>query len=148
VEATLIEAFGDGAELVLAGLEREPLAVASIGQVHRGRLEGRDVAIKVLPDDFAADRDRLRRFEREARAVASLSHPNIVVVHDVHDRLRLTHAGRSCITGLKTPAETGSVKRKVAPPPALPSAHIRPPCASTIDFEIESPRPIPRSLVV
>src|SRR5439155_857410 len=43
----------------------------------------REVAIKVLPQAFAADRERLRRFEQEARAAAALSHPNIVSVHDM-----------------------------------------------------------------
>ena len=43
----------------------------------------REVAIKVLPEDFAADPDRLARFKREARAVAALNHPNIVTVHSV-----------------------------------------------------------------
>lgn len=44
---------------------------------------GRDVAIKVLPPAFARDADRLERFEREARAVAAINHPNIVSVHDI-----------------------------------------------------------------
>src|SRR4051812_24117642 len=44
---------------------------------------GRNVAIKVLPPVFARDPERLSRFEREARAVAALNHPNIVSVHDV-----------------------------------------------------------------
>ena len=43
----------------------------------------RDVAVKVLPASFAADAERLRRFEQEARAVAALNHPNIVAVHDL-----------------------------------------------------------------
>lgn len=47
IEATLREAFGPRAGELLAGLEREPLAVASIGQVHRGRVSGADVAVKV-----------------------------------------------------------------------------------------------------
>ena len=42
---------------------------------------GRTVAIKVLPASFAADAERLARFEREARLLASLSHPNIAAVH-------------------------------------------------------------------
>ena len=45
---------------------------------------GRDVAIKVLPDGLAADADRLARFEREARLLASLNHPNIATVHGLH----------------------------------------------------------------
>jgi tetratricopeptide (TPR) repeat protein len=44
---------------------------------------GRDVAIKVLPADLSADPERLKRFEREARATAALTHPNILAVHDV-----------------------------------------------------------------
>ena len=42
---------------------------------------GREVALKVLPDVFALDPDRLARFEREARVLASLSHTNIAGVH-------------------------------------------------------------------
>jgi eukaryotic-like serine/threonine-protein kinase len=47
----------------------------------------REVAVKVLPTAFSDDLDRQRRFEREARAAASLNHPNIVAVHDagVHE---------------------------------------------------------------
>jgi hypothetical protein len=60
-----------------------------MGEVYRARDTrlGRDVAIKVLPADFARDADRLRRFELEARAVAALSHPNIVALFDIgtHD---------------------------------------------------------------
>ena len=56
-----------------------------MGEVYRARDPrlGRDVAIKVLPADFAADPDRLRRLEREARAAAALNHPNIVTVYSV-----------------------------------------------------------------
>src|SRR6516164_10358097 len=45
----------------------------------------RDVAIKVLPSDVAADPDRLARFEREAQVLASLNHPNIAHIHGVDD---------------------------------------------------------------
>jgi Tol biopolymer transport system component len=56
-----------------------------MGEVYRARDTrlGRDVAIKVLPAEFAAEPERLRRFELEARAVAALSHPNILAIHDV-----------------------------------------------------------------
>jgi len=56
-----------------------------MGEVYRARDTrlGRDVAIKVLPPEFADDPERLRRFEQEARAVAALSHPNVLAIHDV-----------------------------------------------------------------
>jgi eukaryotic-like serine/threonine-protein kinase len=65
------------------------LGAGGMGEVwraHDTRL-GRDVAVKVLPPEFAADPERLRRFEREARATAALDHPNILAVFDVgtHD---------------------------------------------------------------
>jgi len=63
----------------------ERLGAGGMGDVykaHDSRL-GRDVAIKVLPPAFSDDPERSRRFEREARAVARLSHPNVMIVHDV-----------------------------------------------------------------
>src|SRR5688572_31387068 len=46
----------------------------------------RDVAIKVIPDSFAADLDRMVRFEREAQVLASLNHPNIAAIYGVEER--------------------------------------------------------------
>jgi serine/threonine protein kinase len=61
------------------------IGAGGMGEVYRARDSrlGRDVAIKILPAEVAADPDRLRRFEQEARAAAALNHPNILSVHDV-----------------------------------------------------------------
>ncbi|MEO7158566.1 MAG: serine/threonine-protein kinase, partial [Vicinamibacterales bacterium] len=58
-----------------------------MGQVYRARDTklNRDVAIKVLPESFANDADRLARFEREAQVLASLNHPNIAHIHGFED---------------------------------------------------------------
>ena len=55
-----------------------------MGEVYRARDSrlGREVAIKVLPDHVADVPEVMARFEREARAVAALSHPNILAIHD------------------------------------------------------------------
>ena len=61
-----------------------PLGAGGMGEVYRARDSRllREVAIKILPADLASDRERLNRFEKEARLVASLSHPNILALHD------------------------------------------------------------------
>jgi serine/threonine-protein kinase len=60
------------------------LGEGGMGQVYRARDSrlARDIALKILPQDSARDDDAIARFEREARAIASLSHPNILAVHD------------------------------------------------------------------
>src|SRR6185503_16439522 len=61
------------------------LGAGGMGEVYRARDArlGRDVAVKVLPSAYAADPDRMRRFEQEARAAAALNHPNIVAIYDI-----------------------------------------------------------------
>ena len=58
-----------------------------MGEVYRARDTklGRDVAIKVLPEVFSQDEERLVRFEREARVLASLNHPNIASIYGLED---------------------------------------------------------------
>ncbi|MCP4897217.1 MAG: serine/threonine protein kinase, partial [bacterium] len=60
------------------------IGAGGMGEVYRARDSklDRDVAIKVLPDGVSDDADRRQRFEREARVVAQLSHPNILEIHD------------------------------------------------------------------
>ena len=63
------------------------LGAGGMGEVYRARdtrLQ-RDVALKILPDAFAADTDRLARFEREAQMLASLNHPNIAAIHGLEE---------------------------------------------------------------
>jgi eukaryotic-like serine/threonine-protein kinase len=66
-----------------------PLGAGGMGEVYRARDTrlGRDVAIKVLPQAFAADAERVRRFEQEAKAASALNHPNILAIYDIsaHD---------------------------------------------------------------
>ena len=62
-----------------------PAGAGGMGEVYRARDTrlDRTVAIKVLPEAFAADPSRLRRFEQESRSVAALNHPNILAIYDV-----------------------------------------------------------------
>jgi serine/threonine protein kinase/tetratricopeptide (TPR) repeat protein len=67
------------------------IGAGGMGEVYRAHDErlDRDVAIKVLPEEVAQDAERLARFEREAKAVARLSHPNILEIHELGE-----HEGR------------------------------------------------------
>ncbi len=78
-----------------------PLGAGGMGEVYRARDSrlGRDVAIKVLPEAFARDAERLRRFETEARAVAALNHPNIVSVHDIGTHDGAPYLVSECLEG-------------------------------------------------
>src|SRR5262245_59858846 len=71
------------------------IGAGGMGEVYRARDTrlDRDVALKFLPNEMAADPGRVARFEREARALAALQHPNIVTIHSVE-----TIDGRTCIS--------------------------------------------------
>src|SRR6516225_3419720 len=61
------------------------LGKGGFGEVYRAKDKKlkRDVAIKILPDEFSTDHDRLTRFQREAEVLASLNHPNIAAIYDL-----------------------------------------------------------------
>jgi TolB-like protein len=78
-----------------------PLGAEGMGEVYRARHVklGRDVAIKVLPDELASDAERLRRFEREARTASSLNHPNIVTIHDIDEQDGIHYIAMELVEG-------------------------------------------------
>jgi serine/threonine protein kinase len=63
------------------------IGAGGMGEVYRARDTrlNRDVAIKILPDLFAADADRVARFQREAQVLASLNHPHIAQIYGIED---------------------------------------------------------------
>ena len=73
-----------------------------MGEVYRARDTRlkRDVAIKVLPDAFAQDPDRLGRFQREAELLATLNHPNIAAVYGLEQVDPSTGLGQAALTGI------------------------------------------------
>jgi len=79
----------------------ERIGAGGMGVVYRARDErlDRDVAVKVLPEELASDVDRLRRFEREAKAVAALSHPNILEIFDFDIEGDVAHAVTELLEG-------------------------------------------------
>jgi Tol biopolymer transport system component len=86
-----------------------PLGAGGMGEVYRARdtSVGRDVAIKVLPAVFAQDGERLARFEREARVLGSLNHPNIATLHCVEP----AGEGRALVMELVEGGGLGDVMR-------------------------------------
>jgi len=78
-----------------------PLGAGGMGEVYRARDArlGRDVAIKVLPEHLSAEPEMCARFEREARAVAALSHPNILSIHDVGSDRGITYSVTELLEG-------------------------------------------------
>ena len=78
------------------------LGAGGMGEVYRARDTklNRDVALKLLPDLFAADPDRLARFQREAQVLASLNHPNIAHIHGLEESGPSTGSGQAAVRAL------------------------------------------------
>ena len=79
----------------------EPLGAGGMGEVYRARDNrlDREVAIKVLPVEVATDPDRLARFEREAKALARLSHPHILTIHEFGHEADVAYAVTELLQG-------------------------------------------------
>jgi serine/threonine protein kinase len=94
------------------------LGAGGMGEVYRARDHklDREVAIKVLPQSVAADPDRLARFEREAKAVAALSHPNILYIFDFGEQAGIAYAVMELLEGetLRGKLDAGPITQKQA----------------------------------
>ena len=95
-----------------------PIGAGGMGEVYRARDKklDRDVAIKVLPQSVAADLDTLARFEREAKAVAALSHPNILSIFDFGKQDGVAYAVMELLEGetLRRKLDAGPISRSRA----------------------------------
>ncbi len=104
-----------------------PLGAGGMGEVYRARDTrlGREVAVKVLPEQLAFNPEALSRFEREARAVASLSHPNILALHDFGNAGNVSYAVMELLEGetLAQVLSDGALPLRKATEWALQIAH-------------------------
>ena len=95
-----------------------PIGAGGMGEVYRARDTrlGRDVAVKILPEAFARDEDRMRRFSHEARAVAALNHPNVVHVYDTGVENGVPHLVSELLEGetLRQRLEQGPIPARKA----------------------------------
>jgi serine/threonine protein kinase len=84
------------------------LGAGGMGEVYRARDPriGRDVAIKVLPEDLAHDADRLARFRREAHVLGSLNHPHIGAIYGVEESAGVTALVWSSLMGRRSQIES------------------------------------------
>jgi eukaryotic-like serine/threonine-protein kinase len=97
-----------------------PLGAGGMGQVFRARDTRlkREAALKILPEPFAADADRVARFQREAEVLAALSHPNIAAIYSLEIGSGITAIAMELVEG-----ET--LAARIAPGPVPPPEAIR-----------------------
>ncbi len=90
-----------------------PLGAGGMGEVYRVRDErlSRNVALKVLPGEISADKSRLERFEKEARAASSLNHPSIVTIYDIGSADSVSYIAMELVEGrtLREVLASGSI---------------------------------------
>src|SRR5713226_9671763 len=98
----------------------EPIGAGGMGEVYRARDNklGRDVAIKVLPESFAGDPERMARFEREAQVLASLNHPHIATIYGLEESNDVRALVMELVDGPTLAERIGG--RAIPPEDALP----------------------------
>ena len=99
-----------------------PLGKGGMGEVWRARDSklGREVAIKTLPEEFAKDEERLARFEREAKLLASLNHPNIAAIYGLEE----DNGTRFLVLGTVRRHARGSAWQRRNPGPGVTAARV------------------------
>jgi Tol biopolymer transport system component len=106
------------------------IGAGGMGEVYRARDRRlqRDVAVKILPEAFAGDAERLARFEREARALAALNHPNIATIHGIEEC-----AGRQALVMELVEGETLASRIARGPVPVADVVNLAAQIADAID---------------
>jgi eukaryotic-like serine/threonine-protein kinase len=78
-----------------------PIGAGGMGEVYRARDPrlGREVALKVLPEELSLNKDRLSRFEQEARSASALNHPNIITIHEIGQAKQVSYIAMELVEG-------------------------------------------------
>jgi serine/threonine protein kinase len=98
-----------------------PLGAGGMGEVYRARDSrlSREVALKILPEEFPSDPERLARFSREAQILASLNHPHIAAIHGLEES-----SGTRCLVLELVPGQTLAERLEAGPVPVREALEI------------------------